>query len=161
MNSALPLCRSVPTAFLGGAQRVYSQGGARTPASTQRPRSASQGSMISAAVNPTFSQRGSPESPQFLTSTEADFSPFPWPRPQVVNFNPLYDDIEGSSSDDDLPYVGHAYVELNTDHVFQPSPLSKNWRISLGQTPTIPQPTFPPPPLLPIFPSSPPSTLPR
>ena len=79
VDSALPLRRSVRTALSGGAQRIYSLVGTRTP-STLRSRSASQGSLIPAAANPTFSPSGSPDSPQFRTPTEADLSLSPWPR---------------------------------------------------------------------------------
>ena len=80
IDSAAPLRRSVRTALSGGAQRIYSLVGSRTPSASQRARSASQGSLISAAVNPTFSARGSPKSPQFQTPSEADLLLSPWPR---------------------------------------------------------------------------------
>ena len=84
LNSALPLRRSVRTALSGWAQRIYSTAGC---ISTQQIRSDSQGSLISAAINPTFSPQGSPESPQFQTPTEADRSLSPWPRARSVASN--------------------------------------------------------------------------
>ena len=127
----------------------------RTPFSSKLVQSASQGSLISAAINPTFSPRGSPESPQFQTLTEADLLLSPWPRAhseagnfeahsQLGNLHFLFPDrqapsqvkppcplrlalaafsalpkilspdccIDGSSSDDDLPNVIHAYTSV-------------------------------------------------
>ena len=58
MDFALPLRRSDTdgygiSALPGGVQRVYSLVGPRMPLTSLRTRSASQGSLISAAVNPT------------------------------------------------------------------------------------------------------------
>ena len=134
MNSALPLRRSVRTALSGGAQRVYSQVGARTPTSSQRPWSVSQGSLISATLNPTYSLRGSPESPQFLTPTGADLSLSPWPRARSVagNFeahSPL-GNLRFSSPDRQPPTTSGATLSSQAipQRVFCPTPLQSTVR---------------------------------
>ena len=86
-------------------------GNARTPASSQRLRSVSQGSLTSATLNPIYSPRGSPESPQFQTPNKADLSLSPWPRARSeagnVEIHSPLGTVNFSSPDRELPTQAH------------------------------------------------------